>query len=788
MDIKKIILQWYNRHSNFLDATLDIASDLVPGGKIITNLLKATKAIYDDDRNSINQQISQDQILEITNFLQNIQPVILNLMEEVEELKDFKDSISIKERKKILEEGSFKEQLQKVIPRIASSLTETVNKTKSSKNLINNLYLKLETLGQGGEGTVYKCINTQTDLVVALKILLHKLGSDGYELLKKEYERLIKKLLHGNIVQYRELAIDKETEHSYLVMDFLEGQTLRSLMIKKRLSEDKVFTLDETISLLTGVSKALDHAHNNDVLHLDLKPENILVDTNKESYLFDFGLSQDIKHTLVTAQCNINTTSKGTLAYMAPEQYKGKKRGIQTDIWAFGVIIYEMLSGIHPFDGSTFEHFYKLVCEEELEEIEEVSEEVNKILRQALTKTRKNRLENANDILNRLKDTKKEVVVIEDNKEQFINIELPTIAGYYYKYTERDKYEDEKTKITAGNIVLNSNEYLGVEPTSNEDFEKVINLSDLILDKIKFFDLSCYKEITDEEIKKLSCLQNLQKLDLSGCDKISDKSLEYILTLENLQTLDLWGCDEINDKSLESISKLENLQKLDLSGCDKISDNGLEYLSKLKNLQTLDLCGCDKISDKGLEYISNLQNLQYLNLYEYNQISDKGLEYISNIKNLQILCLKCNNQITDKGLEYIFNIKNLQDLSLRFCDQISDKGLECISNIKNLQMLDLAECRIRDDGLSYISNLQSLQDLSLRFCDQISDKGLEFISNIKNLQMLDLAGCKQISDKGLEYLSKLQNLKYLNLYYCDQISDNAVKKLQEQLKSLKIDR
>ena len=239
--------------------------------------------------------------------------------------------------------------------------------------------------------------------------------------LKKSIIVLLKTFYTHNIVQYRDLSIDKNSQQCYIVMDFLEGETLRSLMIKKKLSENKVFSLDETILLLTGISKALAHSHKKDILHLDLKPENILVDHNKESYLFDFGLSQDLKHTLLSSQNNQNTTCKGTLAYMAPEQYKSKKTGVQTDIWAFGVIIYEMLSGIHPFNGKTFEHFYKLVCEEEVEDIEKLSNNINSILKLTLQKKRKDRLSSTTEILKRL----------EDKQENQISIELPEIQGCF---------------------------------------------------------------------------------------------------------------------------------------------------------------------------------------------------------------------------------------------------------------------------------------------------------------------------------------------------------------------
>ncbi len=861
MDIKKSILKWYNRHSNFLDAMFDIASELVPGGKIITNILKVFKGIFDDKQDFINEQVSEEQIREITNFLGVIRPKIIDLMEDIEELKEFQDSISEQERRKILEEGSFKEEVKKIIPDITAPLTETVNRTKSTKNLLNDRYLKLNTLGQGGQGTVYKCIDTKTDLVVALKILPHKMGSDGYELLKKEYHRLIKRLSHRNIVQYRGIDIDIKTQDSFLIMDYLEGRTLRSLMIKKMLSTDQVFSLEETISLLTGIAKALDYAHNNNVLHLDLKPENILVDHNKESYLFDFGLSQDIQHTILTSGANQNTTSKGTLAYMSPEQYKGKKTGIQTDIWALGVIIYEMLSGIHPFNGRTFEHFYKLVCDEEIEEIENVSDAINKILKKCLKKKRKDRLKSAIEILKeletkkdiasqdtkenieklsaktKLKDThtkreglkhklgdkssnKKDIAsqdtkenieqpsattklkdthtkreglkyklgdkssnkkelpnvesddlqknkkktkkednkkVVQDEENTGISIEIPEIEGDFYKIKG-----DKKNIIDTKSIELDKNEYLGIKIVTSEGFKKVINLSDSILDKIKDFDLSGYKDVTNKEIGDLSVLKNLQILDLSECKQISDKGIQ-------------------------TISKLKELRNLNLGFCEAISDNDIKTISKLKKLQSLNLINCRKITDNGIKHLLNLRDLKVLNIGVCYQITDNAVSYMIKLKHLKTLSLWGCYQISDKGLEFIYKLQALKYLDLTHCSQISDKGLEFIAKLKNLQMLYLKRCyKISDTGLQYIAQLQHLQSLDLSSCEKISDTGLQYIAQLQHLQSLDLSSCEKISDTGLQYIAQLQHLQTLDLRNCIKIEESEIKKLQLQSNSLSI--
>ncbi len=737
MDIKKILLnlkkgalKWYKNHSNALDTVLDFASDCVPGGKIIINILKGIKAVYDDEQYVINQQISQEQIIEINNFIQNIQPVIINLVDDIEDLKEFKKSGSLEERKKILLESSFRDELDKVLPKIASSLTETVNKTKSisSRGLINNLYLKLEILGHGGQGTVYKCINTFNDLVVAVKVIPDQLSSNQFSLLKKEYHRIIKKLVCPNIVQYRELSIDKNTHQCYIVMDYLEGVTLRSLMIKKRLSGDKVFTLDETVSLLTGIAKALDHAHNNNVLHLDLKPENILIDPNNVSYLFDFGLSEDLQHTLLSSQTNPNTTSKGTLAYMAPEQYKGKKTGVQTDIWAFGVIIYEMLSGRHPFNGRSFEHFYKLVCEEELEEIEEVSDNVNNILRQSLSKKRKERLSGATEILNRLIDTKKAVVIIEDTK---IN-QVEEVLSYKEDPTETDSLITGTKK--------------GISDDKNIQKHSI-------------------EEIPRET--KHTILQNNINKDLSANNQevFKDIKIEQI----SLELPEIEG----------SFFKIYGKKKTKISSGNILLATNTDLEVKVNTAE--DIKKIIKLSDLILNRIKSLD------FSFYKETTFIEIKELSVLKNLEYLNLaSCNKLINDIFLNpKIF--KNLKYLSISSLDYIRDNELISIAQFKNLETLNLLYClAISNKGLKYISKLKKLQTLDLTGCDQITDIGLKYISYTQNLQNLYLSDCNQITDKGLKFIAQLQNLQTLQLYRCKHIRDSGIKKLQEQLKFLKI--
>jgi len=200
-------------------------------------------------------------------------------------------------------------------------------------------YKILEKLGEGGMGEVYLAEDTKLNRRVALKFLPAQLASD--EEFKERFKREAQAaaLNHPNIITIHEVA--EYENRPYIAMEYVEGESLKNLITKKDLSINKV--IDLTMQICEGLAKA----HQSGIVHRDVKPQNVLIDKDDRVRILDFGLAKLKRDAMLT---QIGTTL-GTVAYMSPEQTRGEEVDHRTDIWALGVVLYEMLAGQMPFKG-----------------------------------------------------------------------------------------------------------------------------------------------------------------------------------------------------------------------------------------------------------------------------------------------------------------------------------------------------------------------------------------------------------------------------------------------------
>ena len=237
-------------------------------------------------------------------------------------------------------------------------------------------YRILEKLGEGGMGEVYKAKDTRLDRTVAIKVLPAGLATDPQ--FRERFEREAKSisaLNHPNICTLYDVgeAPSREPHASslrFLVMEYLEGETLAARLAKGRLP------LPEALRMATEIASALDTAHRHGIVHRDLKPGNVFLVRSAGSSvaptakLLDFGLAKvgpsgGLLGTAATALApgpfggtqagplTAQGTILGTLQYMAPEQIEGDEADARTDIFAFGAVLYEMITGRKAFDGTS---------------------------------------------------------------------------------------------------------------------------------------------------------------------------------------------------------------------------------------------------------------------------------------------------------------------------------------------------------------------------------------------------------------------------------------------------
>lgn len=252
-------------------------------------------------------------------------------------------------------------------------------------------------LGVGGFGTVFLARDTRLERDVAVKVPRADrwAGSDDRQRFLEE-ARLAAKLQHPGIVTLLELVEHDERYH--LVSELVEGETLQDLLDRGDI------TWQESAKIAQTLAEAMAHAHDNHVIHRDLKPTNILLDLEGNPKIADFGLAVRGE-----ADSSQHAMAAGTLEYMSPEQLPESDATIdhRTDIWSFGVVLYEMLTGELPFQGESRRELFDAIENETpvppRSKDNRIPNELQQICLRCLRQSRSDRFESAHEIANQLK-------------------------------------------------------------------------------------------------------------------------------------------------------------------------------------------------------------------------------------------------------------------------------------------------------------------------------------------------------------------------------------------------
>ena len=302
-----------------------------------------------------------------------------------------------------------------------------------TKKVLNDRYEIIEKIGSGGMAEVYKAKDRVLRRNVAIKILKEEYVNDE-NIIKsfKQESMAVATLNHKNIVNIYDTGEDSNIY--YIVMELVEGTTLDK-MIKER----KILEISEVVNISLQICEALEHAHNEKIVHRDIKPHNIIIKKNNIVKVADFGIAK-----AVTAKTMINNDfAMGSAHYLSPEQARGGYIDEKSDIYSLGIVMYEMATGKVPFTGENpvsvaIKHLNETAIPPEINN-KNIPQELSGIIMKCINKKQIERYDSVSEIISDLKKTN----ISEKNNQESEN----QVRKEYGKNNATKKEREKNTKI-----------------------------------------------------------------------------------------------------------------------------------------------------------------------------------------------------------------------------------------------------------------------------------------------------------------------------------------------------
>ena len=299
-------------------------------------------------------------------------------------------------------------------------------------------YLIIEELGKGGMGSVYKVLDKEVDEKIALKLLNPEVAANEKTIMRFRNElKTTRKISHKNVCRIYDLS--KGQGIYYITMEYVSGEDLKSIV--RMMGQ---LSIGKALFIAKQICEGLIQAHKKGIVHRDLKPQNIMLDRDGNARIMDFGIA----YSLETKGVTDTGMMIGTPEYMSPEQVEGKEADYRSDIYSFGVILYEMVTGRIPFDGETALSIALMHKNETPREPRELNNKIpeafSRVILKCMEKAGEKRFQTAEELLSELNRIENDM----PTSERFIPIEEPEI-GTFEEVEEEELEEIELKKSIA---------------------------------------------------------------------------------------------------------------------------------------------------------------------------------------------------------------------------------------------------------------------------------------------------------------------------------------------------
>ena len=623
------------------------------------------------------------------------------------------------------------------------------------------LFPLISVLGEGGMGTVYKAAHPGLGKPVAIKVI-HQ--TDPLSIKRFQLEaKALSRLNHKNLISVFDFGVSSAGS-PYMIMESVDGQTLsHHNQVPPGLSFNQI------IRIFRELASGLGQVHYLGLIHRDLKPENIILAIDPSGNfcpkLIDFGIAKSIDESPEASHLTMTGAILGSPIYMSPEQCCGEKLTHLTDIYSFGCMLFESISGQPPFRGKHFIETITLHATEEPPAIApkfgyDVSPELSDLIYSCLEKNPADRPQSMDEIATTLASFDS---TAQSTQAQVSSYHRRPISVQNNYLASEDQDEDQQEDQDESEPPQNSYKRLLIAASAT-----VVTLALCFSLVLMSYNIANSKlGRNSNSYASNSYARNSQTNPADDSRSLSSASP----ATEKARLPALLDDDSLQKISKEWIEARINRKQLDIGGRYCVDDDVLKTLTKAKDIEILNLAD-DAVSDQSTKYYSHLP-LRVLNLHRTG-ISDKSLKEISGIKTLRSLNIG-STAITDAGLSFLSAIPDLKELHLQKCALLTNRAGSALSQIKSLEVLDVSQTKVSNSFLTFVPSATNLTFLDISNT-AITDAGFKHLEK-SQLKSIDAANL-QITPACIDSLKRMRALRKLNLSGCYQLTAKDVAALE----------